>query len=155
MLPLGQAGCLAFPSCSVCGKMPRMEHPNALVYRRTADAFRAGDRDTLTRLIDEDVIWHVPGSSALAGDIHGREALFRFLDRLREITDGTFALKEHDVLGSNDHVVALSHMSAVRKQGSVSVDVVSVFHFVDGRQQERWFYPSDIAAWDRILGEPM
>lgn len=132
-----------------------MEHPNALVYRRTADAFRAGDRDTLNQLIDEDVVWHVPGSSALAGDIHGREALFRFLDRLREITDGTFALKEHDVLGSNDHAVALSHTSAVGEQESVSIDVASVFHFVDGRQHERWFHPSDIAAWDRMLGGPM
>jgi ketosteroid isomerase-like protein len=132
-----------------------MEHPNALVYRRTADAFRARDRDTLTELIDEDVVWHVPGSSAMAGDIHGREAVFRFLERLREVTDGTFVLKEHDVLGSNDHVVALSYMSAVREQESVSVDVVSVFRFRNGRQQERWLHPSDIAAWDRMLGGPM
>jgi ketosteroid isomerase-like protein len=132
-----------------------MEHPNALVYRRTADAFRARDRDTLTELIDEDVVWHVPGSSAMAGDIHGREAVFQFLERLREVTDGTFVLKEHEVLGSNDHVVALSYMSAVREQESVSVDVVSVFHFRNGRQQERWFHPSHIAAWDRMLGGPM
>jgi len=132
-----------------------MEHPNALVYRRTADAFRAGDLNTLTELIDEDVVWHIPGSSAMAGDIHGREAVVQFLERLREVTDGTFVLKEHDVLGSNDHVVALSYMSAVREQESVSVDVVSVFHFKDGRQQERWFNPSDIAAWDRMLGGPM
>src|SRR5215218_3459479 len=132
-----------------------MERLNALAYRRTADAFRAGDRDTLTELIDDDAVWHVPGSSAIAGDIHGREAVFRFLERLREVTDGTFVLKEHDVLGSNDHVVALSHMSAVLEQESVSVDVVSVFHFVDGRQLERWFHPSDIAARDRMLGGPM
>lgn len=131
-----------------------MEHPNALVYRRTAEAFRAGDRDTLTKLINQDVVWHVPGSSAMAGDIHGREAVFQFLERLREITDGTFVLKEHDVLGSNDHVVALSYMSAVRAQEPVSVDVVSVFHFRNGRQQERWFHPSDIATWDRMLGGP-
>jgi ketosteroid isomerase-like protein len=135
--------------------MDRMEHPNALAYRRTADAFRAGDRDTLTKLIDQDVVWHVPGSSAAAGDIRGREAIFQFLEPLREVTDGTFVLKEHDVLGSNDHVVALSYMSGVREQETVSVDVVSVFHFRNGRQQERWFHPSDIAAWDRMLGGPM
>jgi ketosteroid isomerase-like protein len=132
-----------------------MEHQNALAYRRTADAFRAGDRDTLTELFDEDVVWHVPGTSAMAGDIHGREAVFQFLERLRDVTDGTFVLKEHDVLGSDDHVVALSHMSAIRERESVSVDVVSVFHFKDGRQRERWFHPSDIAAWDRMLGGSM
>ena len=47
------------------------EHPNAAAYRRTADAFRAGDRETLAALIHEDVVWHIPGSGPLAGDIHG------------------------------------------------------------------------------------
>jgi ketosteroid isomerase-like protein len=131
------------------------EHPNATAYRRTADAFRAGDRETLAVLIDEDVVWHIPGSGPLAGDIDGREALFRFFDRLRDVTEGTFTIGEHDVLGSDEHVVALSYMSAVREGTLVSVDVVSVFHFRDGRQQERWLHPSDMVAWDRVLGGPM
>src|SRR6266496_1184862 len=106
-----------------------MEHHNAEAYRRTADAFRSGDGNALAGLIDEDVVWHVPGMSPLAGEIHGREALFRFFDRLHEVTDGTFMLKEHDVLATDDHVVALSHMSAVRADGPLSVNVVSVFHY--------------------------
>jgi uncharacterized protein len=52
-----------------------MEHPNATVYRRTADAFRAGDRAALAALIEEDVVWHIPGSGPMAGDISGLEAL--------------------------------------------------------------------------------
>lgn len=131
------------------------EHPNATTYRRTADAFRTGDRETLAALIDEDVVWHIPGSGPLAGDIHGREALFRFFDRLREVTDGTFAIAEHDVLGSDEHVVALSTWSGVRDGIPVSVGVVGVFHYRDGRQRERWNHPTDMAALDRLLGGPM
>jgi hypothetical protein len=108
-----------------------MEHPNATMYRRTADAFRAGDRAALAALIDGDVIWHIPGSGPMAGDIRGLEAVFRFFGRLRDVTGGTFTLGI-----------------------PVSVNVVSVFHFRDGRQQERWFHPSDIVAWDRLLGGP-
>jgi uncharacterized protein len=67
-----------------------MDHPNVTAYRRTADAFRAGDREALAALIDEDVVWHIPGSGPMAGDIQGREALFRFFDRLRDVTEGTF-----------------------------------------------------------------
>ena len=37
-----------------------MEHPDAVVYRRTADAFRAGDMETLAQLFDPEVIWHIP-----------------------------------------------------------------------------------------------
>ena len=132
-----------------------MDHPNVTAYRRTADAFRAGDREALAALIDEDVVWHIPGSGPMAGDIHGREALFRFFDRLRDMTEGTFMIKEHDVLGTDDHVVALSNWSVVREGIPLSVDVVGVFHFRDGRQQERWNHASDMAALDRVLGGPI
>jgi ketosteroid isomerase-like protein len=129
-----------------------MEHPDAVVYRRTADAFRAGDMETLAELFDEDVVWHIPGSSALAGEIRGRGALWRWFDRLREVTEGTFTLEDHDILGTDDHVVALNIMSAVQDGARVSVTVANVMHFRNGRQQERWFHPSDLHAWDRMLG---
>jgi hypothetical protein len=29
--------------------------------------------------------------------------------------------------------------------------VVSIFHFREGRQGERWFFPEDPAAWDVIF----
>ena len=128
-----------------------MEHLNAAAYRRTADAFRARDNEALAGLIDKEVVWHVPGATPLAGEIVGRDALFRWFARLHEVTEGTFTLKEHDVLGSDDHVVALSDMSAVRNGSRVSVNVVSVMHFREGRQQERWFHLSDLAAWDALL----
>jgi ketosteroid isomerase-like protein len=88
-------------------------------------------------------VWHVLGSSPLAGEIRGREALFRWFDRLHEVSEGTFTLQEHDVLGTDDHVVALSTMSAVRDGVHINGNVVSVMHFRDGRQREPWFHPSD------------
>jgi ketosteroid isomerase-like protein len=129
-----------------------VEHPNAAAYRRTADAFRARNTEALAELIDHEVVWHVPGTTPLAGEVVGREALFRWFDRLHEVTEGTFTLKEHDVLGTDDHVAALSDMSAAKNGSRVSVNVVSVMHFREGRQLERWFLPSDLAAWDAMLG---
>ena len=129
-----------------------MEHPDAVAYRRTADAFRAGDMETLAELFDEDVVWHIPGASPLAGEVRGRDALWEWFDRLREVTDGTFTLEDHDVLGNGDHVVALNVMSAVRDGVRVRVNMLNVMHFRDGRQQERWFHPWDMTAWDTILG---
>jgi len=130
------------------------EHPDAVAYQRMADAFRAGDMDTLAELFDEDVIWHIPGTSALAGEIHGRDALWRWFERLRDATNGTFTLEDHDILATDDHVVALNVMSVVRDGAPISVNVVNVMHFRNGRQQERWFHPSDALAWDRLLGGP-
>ncbi len=125
------------------------EHPNALAYRRTADAFRSGDLDALEALVDPDVVWHVPGDHPFAGEIRGRDALLEWLRRVAEIG---FTLREHDVLANGEHVVALSHMGAKREGLEVETRVVSVFHFRDGRQLERWFCPDDADAWNRILG---
>jgi ketosteroid isomerase-like protein len=111
--------------------------------------------ETLSKLIDGDVVWHIPGSSRLAGEINGRDALLQWFDRLREVTAGTFILEDHDVLATDDHVVALNVMSAVMGGTPISVDMANVMHFRDGRQQERWFHPSDYAAWDALLGGPI
>jgi hypothetical protein len=124
------------------------EHPNATIYRRTVDAFREGDLATLGELIDADVVWHVPGTHRQAGDIHGRPAL---LDWLASLPQLGFWLTEHDVLGNDEHVCALSDIGARRTGVDIQTRVVSVFHYRDGRQTERWFFPEDAAVWAHIF----
>ncbi len=101
------------------------EHPNATAYRRAAAAFRAGTIELIKELVDADVVWHVPGG---------------------------FWLREHDVFGNDAHMCALSEMGATRPGVDVSTRVVSIFHFSNGKQVERWFYPEDMDAWNTILG---
>jgi ketosteroid isomerase-like protein len=127
------------------------EHPNATRYRRTADAFRARDFDTLATLVDKAVVWHIPGSSAFAGDVRGAQALIDWLSGVAAIG---FWVREHDVFGNDEHVCALSYMGARRPGVDVETQVVSIFHYRDGRQLERWFYPADLATWDVMLGGP-
>jgi ketosteroid isomerase-like protein len=124
------------------------EHPNATRYRRTADAFRARDYETLATLVADDVVWHVPGGHPLAGDVVGRDALITWLT---EVAARGFRVREHDVFGNDEHVCALSVMGATRPGTDLETRVVSVFHYRDGRQAERWFYPEDAATWDRIF----
>jgi ketosteroid isomerase-like protein len=127
------------------------EHPDAATYRRTADAFRAGDLRALAELIDQDVVWHVSGRHRRAGDIRGREALFAWMKNLAPVG---FRVREHDVFGNDQHVCALSYMGARREGVEIEIRVVSIFHFRYGRQVERWFYPEDAEAWDRIFDAP-
>jgi ketosteroid isomerase-like protein len=126
------------------------EHPNATAYRRTADAFRSGDEAQLAALIADDVVWHVPGVHSMAGDIRGRAALVAWLGQLRA---KGFWLSEHDVLGNDIHVCALSVMGARRLGVDVQTRVVSVFHYRDGRQTERWIHPEDLVAWEQIFAD--
>ena len=124
------------------------DHPDAIAYRRTADAFRAGDLDLVKTLIAPEVVWHVPGEHHMAGMIEGREALIAWLVRLGHIG---FWLVEHDVFASDQHVCAISTMGAPRNSVDVQTRVISIFLYRDGQQVERWFYPDDIAAWNTIF----
>ena len=127
---------------------PWPEHPNATAYRDAAAAFRARDISRIRTLIDDEVVWHVPGDHPMAGDVTGIEAIVAFLTRLGEIG---FFLQEHDVFGSDAHVCALSEMGARRLGADVSTRVISIFHYREGRQVERWIYPEDMAAWNAIF----
>jgi ketosteroid isomerase-like protein len=124
------------------------EHPNATAYRRAAAAFRARDLRALEALVDEDVVWHVPGSHRRAGDVRGRAELIAWLEDVMTLG---FTLREHDVFASDQHVCALSYMGARRPGVEVETRVVSIFHFREGRQIERWFFPEDLESWNRIF----
>jgi hypothetical protein len=126
------------------------DHPNAIAYRRTADAFRAGDVDMLAGLIAEDVTWHIPGDHSMAGDVHGRDELLVWLAALGP---KGFWLSEDDVFGSDDHVCAVSMMGARRDDIDVETRVISIFRVRDGQQLERWLYPDDTTAWHRIFDD--
>ena len=125
------------------------DHPNTLAYLRTVEAFRDSDFETIASLIAEDVLWHLPGDHPLAGDWEGRDRLFELLGKLGPLG---FTIREHDVFADDDHVCALSYIGARRDGLEVETRVVSVFHYRDGRQTERWFYPDDFVAWNSIFG---
>ena len=126
------------------------EHPNATAYRRTADAFRARDFAALRGLFDPDVVWHVPGHNIRAGEVRGLDGVVALLTGL----PAGFTISEHDVFGNDEHVVALSHMGVRRPDLELMTRVVNVFHFREGRQVERWFYPEDLETWDLALNLP-
>jgi ketosteroid isomerase-like protein len=124
------------------------DHPDAIAYRRTADAFRAGDLDLVKSLIAPEVVWHLPGDHRMAGTIDGRDALLGWLSQLGDIG---FWLVEHDVFASDQHVCAISTMGARRDGVDVRTRVISIFRYRDGLQVERWLYPDDAAAWTAIF----
>ena len=126
------------------------QHPDAIAYRRTAEAFRSGDLDVVESMIAPEVVWHVPGDHThpMAGTIQGREALLEWLRSVKKIG---FWLVECDVFASDEHVCAVSTMGARRDYFDAQTRVISIFRYQDGRQVERWLYPDDLAAWNAIF----
>ncbi len=57
--------------------------------------------------MSDDIKAHVPGTSAVAGDYEGKEAVGGYVGRLGELSGGTLHFEPHDVLASEEHGVGL------------------------------------------------
>src|SRR3989442_15962418 len=95
--------------------MGMFEHPNAALVERMYAFFDAGDADLLKKIIAEEGVWNVPGSTEISGDHCGHEAIFAYFQKLAELSGGTFRAELVDVLGSDMHAAALA--AAIGERG--------------------------------------
>lgn len=61
-----------------------------------------------------------------------------FLGKLAEESEGTFRLDVHDILGNDEHSVALVMTHVTRKGATLDNQVVQVTHVRDGQTAEFW-----------------
>ncbi len=109
-----------------------------------------GDIETMAAGIAEDAVWHVPGSHAFAGDFVGRGAI---LERFRAMSGSglTTEIDEiHDVIGNDEHVVALIRVTFGGAAETTSQTSIWTMHVRDGKATEFWARNEDQAAVDRI-----
>jgi RNA 2',3'-cyclic 3'-phosphodiesterase len=151
---LGSSGARYEPLVTVeLGSSPGAADPASVVRRfhdEQARVYAGGSVDDLRDVLAEDVVWHVPGASAIAGDHRGVDAVLAYMDARRRIMDGTFKVSVHGVAVIAGRVVQLAGGRAVRDGVSVSWETVGVFRVAGGRVAECWLMPFDQAAFDRI-----
>jgi uncharacterized protein len=115
------------------------DHPNLELMRRGYSAYARGDLETISRLLADDVVWHVSGRSPISGDYTGKEQVFGFFWKLQELSGGTSRVEVHDLLADDDHGVAIVTESASRDDGrTYEVRVTHVLHLRDGKVTEFW-----------------
>jgi RNA 2',3'-cyclic 3'-phosphodiesterase len=129
------------------GSAPAAADPLSVV-RRFYEARAAGS--DVAQLLSEDVVWHVPGASAIAGEHRGVEAVRSYMDARQRLMDGTFRVTVHGASLIAGRVVQLAGGRAVRDGREVAWETVGVFRVVEGRIAECWLIPFDQAAFDRI-----
>ena len=122
----------------------RFYDAQARVYAGSAPA------DSLMDVLDEGVVWHVPGTSAIAGEHRGIEAVLEYFDTRRRMTDSTFRVTVHGAAVIAGRVVQLAGGHGLRDGREVTWETVGVFRVVDGRIAECWLVPFDQAVFDEI-----
>ena len=125
-----------------------MAHPNEDLLRTGFEAFGRGDMEAVGKLFTDDVVWHFPGKSQLAGEYRGKEEVLGFLGKSFELSGGTLKLEIHDILANDEHGTVLTHVTGQREGKSLDDNSVQVFHIRDGKVSESWIHPGDLYAGD-------
>jgi uncharacterized protein len=124
---------------------------NAAIVRRGYEAFNRGDVKRLTELLGDNVSWHTPGRSALAGKVVGRAAVFARLGRYAAETGGTFRADLKRLLTDEDgRVIGIHHNVAERDGKHLDVYCCIVFELENGRIVDGREHFYDLQAWDEF-----
>ena len=128
------------------------EHPNVAAARTVLDAFAKGDAAIMVAALPDDTTWHVPGSNRFSGEFAGKAAVLGRRQQMMEAGVTTSIDEIHDVVGGDDHVVALVRLSFASGGASASCGAVWVMHVKDGMLHEFWGINDNQAEIDKVIG---
>jgi ketosteroid isomerase-like protein len=120
------------------------EHPNAQLIRRLFGAF-GRDAKQISAAMTRDVLWRVPGTTAMSGDYRGRRDVVDFLRRTGLETGGTYRSRLHTALADDDWGLAVYRATGVRNGVDLDVEQALVLRFEDGCITEVTAVPLDSA----------
>src|SRR5215218_8796189 len=130
-------------------------HPNVRlleVFYRAQAAFYAGGDDTaaLGGLLTDDIVWHVPGRSPIAGHYHGHQEVLGYFAARRAHAKTTFRVRSRAILADDQRAVQLADGQLERDGQLRTWQTVGVFHITDGKIAECWLVPFDQYLFDEL-----
>src|SRR6266568_5357693 len=129
------------------------EHPNVTLVTHLYDAFDTKDTERLKRLIAEDAIWYVPGSTPISGEHKGQAAILAYFAKLGELSGGTFRAELVDILASDMHAVALATATGTRGDRTFEGSYLLLLRIENGRIVEARLFNDDPAAFEAFWAE--
>jgi len=127
------------------------DHPNVEAARAGIEAFMKGDLETFGASVADDATWHVPGSHAYAGTFEGKATIVGRFQELAAAGRAVTIDEIHDVVGGDDHVVALVRTTVTGPSGSASGNAIFIMHVQGGQVKEFWASNEHQAAIDRVF----
>ena len=117
------------------------------VVRRFYTALSDGDLPGMEACFATNAVWHLPGTSLIAGDHHGWiEIRDHLLARLGPLSGGTIRAELLDVAVGATYVVAVQHATASHKGRTLDVTGCQLMTIRDGQIQEIRGHYSDESA---------
>ncbi len=122
----------------------------AELHRRQGEMYAGGSTEAVVELLSDDVVWHVPGASPIAGDHRGAQQVMGYFEKRRRLAGGTMRMSPGAVIGEGDAVAQLIGGSAVLDGEEVTWQTVGAYRVENGRIAEAWLVPLDLDLFDRL-----
>jgi YbgC/YbaW family acyl-CoA thioester hydrolase len=112
--------------------------------------YAGGELGPVQELLAEDVVWHVPGTSPIAGDYRSREAVTGYFRRRRELAGGAMQIAGGGEAHHEEALVQLADGRASLGGEDVVWRTAGVYRVADGQIAEAWLVPLDQERFDRV-----
>ncbi|MGH2832901.1 MAG: nuclear transport factor 2 family protein [Solirubrobacteraceae bacterium] len=120
------------------------------LHRRQGVMYAGGAIEPVTELLAPDIVWHVPGSSPIAGDHCGHEGVISYFKLRRALAQSSMRMHPRELLADGEALVWLVDGSARLDGQDVNWRTVGVYRIDRGRVREIWLVPLDLALFDRL-----
>jgi ketosteroid isomerase-like protein len=124
------------------------EHPNVETLREGYALFNKGEMAAAMESWSDDIVWHTPGNSPIAGDYRGKQEIAGFFAKMQGMGLTSMNLEVHDILANDEHAVAMIDVNVDRGDHHYEGKSVHVWHLRDGKATEFWGMAADQAAAD-------
>ncbi len=104
-------------------------------------------------LLSDEIVWHWPGRSSVAGDYRGREDALELLRGFHRLTQNRLHVEPLDILEGREYLMSFTHVTAEREGRQLDVVMADAMRFgPDGRVEEFWTLSNDQEAVDSFIG---
>src|SRR5829696_7240623 len=117
---------------------------------RQREMYAGGDLAPVEELLAEDVVWHVPGTSPIAGDYRGREAVTGYFRLRRELAGGAIGITKVVETHHEEALVQLADGRAEVGGREIVWRTAGVYRVADGAIAEAWLVPLDQEHFDLV-----
>jgi ketosteroid isomerase-like protein len=121
----------------------------AELHRRQGEMYAGGSVEAVAELLAEDIVWHVPGTSPIAGDHRGIPQVIEYFELRRRLASKTMRMSPGELIADGEAVVQLVDGSAEVGGEAVKWRTAGVYR-VEVRVKEVWLVPLDLDRFDRI-----
>ncbi len=153
---LGHAGAMPFdrmedlPALLAAGAEHQRPSAAASHLRDTYERFLRGDARAATSLLDDDVVYHLPGRHLGGGVLRGRRELLARTARAAASCDAPPEIRLLGVAAHGEHVLSLEHVRARRRGRVLDQHACVVWRMAGDRAVEIWSRFSAQPTCDRF-----